>query len=119
MRKMVIIIDDSAIIRAMLENILCRKYNVIAFPNGQLALDHMRDNIPCLVISDLNMPIMGGYELIREVKKMYRHVPCILLTSEEGANVVTLAKEAGAATCLKKPFNERAMTMMVRMVIGE
>jgi len=103
----------------MLENALYRKYDVMAFANGQDALTYMSSNEVNLVITDLNMPTMSGYEVIREAKKRHRFVPCILLTGDEGINVVSLAKEAGASTCLRKPFNERSIVAMVRMVIGE
>lgn len=118
MKKKVLIVDDSATVRTMIKDILEKDYEVIECSSGFEVLDYLDKNSCNLIITDLHMPKMNGYDLIRDIKKKYKFIPCILLTSEDGANAIKQAKEAGAATFLSKPFNPNQLKRLLMLTIG-
>ena len=106
-RKKVLVVDDEAINRQMLEKIIGRDYEVLLAENGRQALDIILDNRDTLslVLLDLLMPEMDGYELLEIIQKDNNliHIPVIVLTSEITAEVRSL--NMGAADFIPKPYN--------------
>jgi two-component system, chemotaxis family, chemotaxis protein CheY len=72
------------------------------------------------VLTDLNMPVMDGFGLIRELRKLaaFRGVPIIFLTTESDAAMKQQAKAAGATGWITKPFQQAQLLAVVRKVIG-
>ena len=87
--KQVLIIDDEPIMRKLLEQILKDKYEVISLENGREGLEWMYSgNIPDLVVADLNMPEINGFEYIKKVREsgFFNDVPLIVLSGEESSS---------------------------------
>ena len=107
----VLVVDDNPEIRAYVAGCLRHSYHVIKAVDGQDALDKVRETPPDLVISDVMMPNMNGYELCRNIKSDERlsHIPVILLTSRASLDEKIKGLEAGSDDYLTKPFSAREL----------
>ena len=103
-RRRVLIVDDEIIDRQLLKAIVSRKYEVLCAESGEEALETIRSQPLSLVLLDLIMPGMNGYEVLRAIRKdpALRQLPVIVLTAEKGAEVETL--RLGATDFIPKPF---------------
>jgi len=72
------------------------------------------------VVTDLNMPVLNGLGLIRELRKLpaYRGVPILFLTTESDPEMKQQAKAAGATGWITKPFQQDQLVAIVRKVLG-
>lgn len=107
-KRKVLIVDDSATVRKFVSFTLKMKnFEVIIAEDGLDALEKMPYDGVDLVITDLNMPNMDGYELIRNLKEddKFSNIPIIILSSESGEDDIEKGKALGAASYLVKPFN--------------
>lgn len=83
-KKVLLIVEDNEINRVMLSSILSKEYEVLEAENGQAALDlleHHKDRV-YLILTDINMPVMDGYTLLRKLKadEQLALIPVIVLT---------------------------------------
>ncbi|HPF17826.1 MAG TPA: response regulator [Thermotogota bacterium] len=124
MNKTVLIVDDSATVRVAVKMALKKDYEVIDAKNGKDALDvierfYTGGNRLNLIITDINMPIMGGLEFIKEVKnnRNARFVPILVLTTESQDNMKMEGKKAGATGWLVKPFKPDQLLEVAKKVI--
>lgn len=103
----VLIVEDNPDLILLMKNILSRKYNVFTSGNGKEAMDVLKEQDIQLIISDVMMPEMNGYELCQRIKNdiEYSHIPIILLTAKTGEEDVVDAYKSGADAYLKKPFS--------------
>ena len=79
-----------------------------------------RSNVIDMVITDLNMPVMDGLTLIRELRKLpaLRGVPIVFLTTESDPGMKQQAKAAGATGWITKPFQQAQLIALARKVLG-
>ena len=120
MSKRVMIVDDSDVIRKMATMVLGKSgYSVLEAVDGQDALDKLRDSAIDLLISDVNMPNLGGIELIRQIRSDpdHRFMPVILLTSESQPDKRIEAKAAGMTGWLVKPFMPAQLIAAVKRLV--
>lgn len=120
MMKQVLIIDDEPIMRKLLEQILKDKYEVISLENGKQALEWMYSgNIPDLVVADLNMPEINGFEYIEKVREsgFFSDVPLIVLSGEESSAERIKCLKLGANDYLIKPFNPEELGLRIDNLI--
>jgi signal transduction histidine kinase len=103
----VMIVEDNADMRAYLQRRLARKYALEVCKNGKDALERIAERPPDLVLSDVMMPELSGYELCRAIKDKPEtaSVPVILVTARKGADRTLEGYRAGADDYLTKPFN--------------
>jgi two-component system chemotaxis response regulator CheY len=121
MAKVILCVDDSASIRQMVKLTLSGAgYQVVQATDGADGLAKARESTVNLVVTDLNMPIMNGLGLIRELRKLaaYKGVPIIFLTTESDPGMKQEAKAAGATGWITKPFQQEQLVSVVRKVIG-
>jgi two-component system, chemotaxis family, chemotaxis protein CheY len=121
MTKVILCVDDSASIRQMVKLTLAGAgYQVVQATDGAEGLAKARESAVNLVITDLNMPVMNGLGLIRELRKLsaYKGVPIIFLTTESDAGLKQQAKAAGATAWITKPFQQEQLVGVVRKVLG-
>ncbi len=95
-------------------------YNIVQANDGAEGLAKARASQVDLVVTDLNMPVMNGLGLIRELRKLpaYKGVPIIFLTTESDAALKQEAKAAGATGWITKPFQQDQLITVVRKVLG-
>lgn len=115
-KSKVFIVDDEDSIRIYLTEQLSENYDVMAFPNGKAALEKVLTEKPDLIISDIMMPEMDGWEFCRKLKRDFHtnHIPIILLTALSGDDDKTLGIEIGADMYLEKPFNTKFLLKAVK-----
>ena len=103
----VAVVDDDEEIRNFLKTELSETYHVHTYADGQKALEGIVDNLPDLVISDVVMPQMDGFELLRRIKSSTKtsHIPVILLTTKTEHQSRIQGLEQGADAYMDKPFN--------------
>jgi two-component system chemotaxis response regulator CheY len=121
MTKVILCVDDSASIRQMVKLTLAGAgYQIIQASDGAEGLAKARESTVNLVVTDLNMPVMNGLGLIRELRKLsaYKGVPIIFLTTESDAGLKQEAKAAGATAWITKPFQQEQLVGVVRKVLG-
>lgn len=117
MARTILIVDDKREIRTLLNDYLSQEgFQVVEAADGREALFVARNERPALIILDLMMPEMGGYEFMR-VYSREADTPIIILTArlEEGDKVLGL--ELGADDYVTKPFSMRELTARVRAVL--
>jgi two-component system, chemotaxis family, chemotaxis protein CheY len=121
MAKTVLSVDDSASIRQMVKLTLSGAgYEVVQAGDGAEGLAKAQSTPVDLVVTDLNMPVMNGLGLIRELRKLpnYKGVPIIFLTTESDAAMKAEAKAAGATGWITKPFQQEQLVAVVKKVLG-
>lgn len=119
MSKRILTIDDSKTMRDMLMLTLAEAgFDVLQAVDGQDGLDVLVDQQVDVVITDINMPRMDGYEVIRQLRKNPDHktTPILVLTTESEAEKKNLAREAGATGWMVKPFDPDRLVATVRKV---
>jgi signal transduction histidine kinase/FixJ family two-component response regulator len=111
----VLFADDNADMRRYLEKLLNPRYEVVPCEDGQVALERARQTRPDLVLSDVMMPRMDGFGLLRELRedKDLRDVPFILLSARAGEESCIEGLDAGADDYLVKPFSARELMARV------
>ena len=121
MTKTVLAVDDSASMRQMVKLTLSGAgYQVVEASDGADGLDKARANSVDMVVTDLNMPVMNGLSMIRELRKLpaYKGIPIIFLTTESDAAVKQEAKAAGATGWITKPFQQDQLVSVAKKVLG-
>ena len=119
MNKRILTIDDSKTIRDMLMLTLAEAgFDVLQAVDGQDGLDVLVNEQVDVVITDINMPRMDGYEVIRQLRSDPSHktTPILVLTTESEAEKKNLAREAGATGWMVKPFDPDRLVATVRKV---
>jgi chemosensory pili system protein ChpA (sensor histidine kinase/response regulator) len=116
-RRSVLLVDDSVSVRKFVGQMLDRAgFRVITANDGVEALDRLNTE-PTVhaVVTDLEMPRLNGYELIRDLKRRsaMRDVPVVVLTTRAGDKHVALARQLGVEHYVTKPVDERAFVQLI------
>jgi DNA-binding response OmpR family regulator len=117
MTQTILVVDDDRELRALVQSYLTQEgFRVVAAPDGREALFVAREEKPDLIILDLMMPEMSGYDFMRVYGKE-ADAPIILLTARLGESDKVLGLELGADDYVTKPFSLRELTARVRAVL--
>ncbi|HAZ43440.1 MAG TPA: histidine kinase [Cyanobacteria bacterium UBA11371] len=111
----ILLVDDNADIRDYLTRILSDRFQVEAVADGAAALAAATERVPDLVLSDVMMPGLDGFELLRALRAdpRTREIPIILLSARAGEESVVEGLEAGADDYLIKPFSAQELVSRV------
>jgi DNA-binding response OmpR family regulator len=121
MPKKILVVDDEVNIVKMLESRLkASGYEVVAAHDGQEGLDKARSEQPDLIILDLMMPKIDGYNVCRMLKfdDRYKHIPIMMVTAKDQESDVKLGFEVRADAYVTKPFDSKALLEKVKEFIG-
>ncbi len=121
MSKRALAVDDSKTMRDMVSFTLKGAgFEVIEAEDGKDAIDKLGNNPVDIVITDLNMPNMNGFELIRNLRNnaSYKFTPILMLTTEGDDNKKMEGKSAGATGWIIKPFNPEKLIQVINKVCG-
>ena len=115
----ILVVEDNPEVRRFIINILRNYYRTIEAANGVEGLAKTIEEIPDLIISDVMMPEMDGYEFCRSVKEDDRtsHIPVIMLTAKAGLESKMEGLETGVDDYLAKPFNARELLARIKNLI--
>lgn len=123
MAKTILIVDDSASLRTVVSMALTGAgYEVIEAGHGQEALSKlaaMGAKKVHLIVSDVNMPVMGGIEFVTKVKQnpTFKFTPVVMLTTEGQDAAKEQGRAAGAKAWIMKPFNPAQMLNAVSKLV--
>ncbi|HEY6350077.1 MAG TPA: ATP-binding protein [Candidatus Angelobacter sp.] len=111
----VLLVDDNRDMRDYLQRLLSSRFQVITAANGRAALEHTRTNPPDLVLTDVMMPEMDGFELLAALRHdpATHTIPVILLSARAGEEATIQGLEQGADDYLIKPFSARELLTRV------
>jgi len=117
MTKKILVVDDKKEMRQLLKQYLTQEgFEIVLAENGQKALFIARQEKPDLILLDLMMPEMGGYEFMRLYSRE-ADTPTIILTAKLEENDKVLGLELGADDYITKPFSMRELTARIRAVL--
>lgn len=115
--ELILIVDDEPNIRELARLYLSREgFQVHTVSNGALALAQVRQQPPALMVLDLMLPEMDGWEVCRRVRA-HSNLPIIMLTARDDDIDKILGLEMGADDYLTKPFNPRELVARVRAIL--
>jgi DNA-binding response OmpR family regulator len=117
MTRVLIVEDDPAILRGLRDNLLAESYEVLTASDGEAGYRLAREQEPDLVILDLMLPRMSGYEVCRKLRDQGITTPILMLTArgEEADRVLGL--DLGADDYVTKPFSVRELLARVRAIV--
>ncbi len=114
-----LVIDDNQDLRRYMQGALGSQYRIIEACDGEEGLRIARESSPDLIISDVMMPQLDGYDLCRALKSdaTTNHIPVILLTAKGSEDSKVEGLQAGADDYIAKPFDTRELTVRVRNLL--
>lgn len=118
-QKTVLIVEDNAELRELIKETLQHSYKIIEAENGAAGWQLSTEEIPDLVVSDVMMPEMDGFELCSRLKIDERtsHIPVILLTAKSAQSDHVSGLTKGADSYLTKPFSTQVLELTVRNLL--
>jgi two-component system, chemotaxis family, chemotaxis protein CheY len=120
----VLIVDDSGAMRAVIKKVITisgfKMSLCMEAGNGREALERLQGNWVDVIISDINMPEMGGMELLQALNRdeLYRNIPVIVVSTEGSRERMKDAMDRGAKGFIKKPFLPEDIRSILHEVIG-
>jgi CheY-like chemotaxis protein len=120
MRKTILVADDTEFNRDLVVQLLAADYDIIVAENGMEALDKTQEQRPDLILMDLGMPVMDGWEATRRLKANdhLRHIPVIAVTSHAMVGDEIEARKAGCDDYLPKPIDEDLLIKKVKKYLS-
>jgi len=120
MKKKILIIDDELSIRMLLENYLGKTYDIVTKTDGLDGMKYLEDgNIPDLIVADIQMPNLDGYEMLRQVRASgyFGNIPMIMLSGIESSQERVKCLRMGADDYIIKPFNPEELLLRINNLI--
>jgi len=120
MRKKILVVDDEITIRSLLEKFLSQTYEVAAKGNGLEGLNWLQGgNMPDLMIVDLEMPSMDGFEFLRQVKAsgFFSAIPVMMLSGVDSSPERVQCLKMGAMDFMIKPFNPEELLLKIEILL--
>ncbi len=117
MKKVILVVDDDRTNLVMAERLLSNEYSIVSVTSGEQALKFLTKRKPDLILLDINMPEMDGFEVMRNIKgnEEWEKIPVIFLTADRDAETECLAM--GAVDFVGKPFEPEIMRNRIRRTL--
>lgn len=118
-KAIILLVEDSQEVRQFLKGLLIEDYTILEAENGKRGIEIASENSPELIISDVMMPVMDGFEFCKKIKTDIQtsHIPVILLTAKASGESKIEGLETGADDYLTKPFNSRELLVRVKNLL--
>jgi len=117
MSRILVVEDDAAILRGLADNLVCESHDVLTATDGEHACSIVREQKPDLVILDLMLPRMSGYDVCRTLRSEGVTTPILMLTARGDESDRVLGLDLGADDYLTKPFSIRELLARVRALL--
>jgi len=116
-----LVVDDFSTMRRIVRNLLKESGFTEAdeAEDGVVALHKLRNSNFDFVVSDINMPNMNGFQLLKEIKsdEKLKHIPVLMVTAEARKEDIVLAAQSGAAGYIVKPFTKATLEEKVNLIL--
>ncbi|MBP3370552.1 MAG: response regulator transcription factor [Clostridia bacterium] len=110
----VMIVEDDRDLRQLFSRVLMKNgYSVVGVSNGQEALDEMESSFFDIIISDIMMPVMDGYELVRTLREAGNNIPVLMITAKDAFDDMQTGFSSGSDDYMIKPVNVNEMVLRV------
>lgn len=118
--KAILIVEDNVDMQKQIRKLLVEEYQIIVASNGQQGFDMASAIFPDLVISDVMMPVMNGFELCKKLKENLQtsHIPVILLTALSETEMQIDGLETGADAYIVKPFENKLLKAQIKNLLA-
>lgn len=118
-KKILVIDDESGLLELLSIRLEVNNYQVITAADGREGLDKARTELPDLIILDLMLPKLDGYQVCRALKfdEKYKQIPIIIFTARAQESDVKAGKEAGADAYITKPFEPDILLAKVSQLL--
>ncbi|MBO6605706.1 response regulator [Psychroserpens sp.] len=116
MKKKILVIDDEVTMTTLLQFFLGETYSIHAVSSGKEAITWLNSNIPDLIISDIQMPEMNGFDFLKALRLIgyTKHTPVIMLSGKSESKERVKCYQLGAQDYLTKPFNPQELEELVK-----
>ena len=113
----ILVVDDESQVHRVLENMLIiYGYNVVSVISAQTALEFIGKNKTDLIIADIRMPDMSGFELLKKVKRRHPDIAVIMMTGFNDSNSIRESFRLGADEYIAKPFRTQELSLIIERV---
>lgn len=116
-----LVVDDFSTMRRIVRNLLKESGYTEAdeAEDGVVALHKLRNSNFDFVVSDINMPNMNGFQLLKEIKtdEKLKHIPVLMVTAEARKEDIVLAAQSGAAGYIVKPFTKAVLEDKINLIL--
>lgn len=119
--KIILSIDDDELVLKLLDvNFQQRGFNVMEFLGGEGAFNKAKEVQPSLIILDIMMPMVSGWEVLEKLKgdESTKDIPVIILTVKSSQEDVSRAMDMGADSYMLKPFDPSDLVSLVEEIMG-
>ena len=118
-KKILVVDDEPDILKVVTFRVKKLEYEVVTATNGQEALDLIQKEEPDLILLDIELPVMNGYEVCQRVKtnEKLKHIPIIFLTASIASKIAEKVKEFNADDYLIKPFDSEELLKKIKNFI--
>ncbi|RYY56552.1 MAG: response regulator transcription factor, partial [Chitinophagaceae bacterium] len=119
MKNVILLVDDHEEILEYISRFLSEKYTILTATDGQKALAIVNDETVHLIISDVMMPVIDGFQLCRRLKENVEtsHIPIILLTAKNTLQSRIEGLELGADVYMEKPFSPEHLQVQIASLL--
>ena len=118
MAELIMIVDDEPGVRALLTDTLrIAGFETIEATDGMNALTLLRTNKPALLVIDINMPLMDGFELVERLRSSNDLTPVLMLTAREEKSDITRGLKIGADDYVVKPFGIEELILRIKAIL--
>jgi len=118
----VMVVDDSVTVRRVTQRMLLREgYQVVLAKDGVDALEQLQDVTPDVMLVDIEMPRMDGFDLTRNVRSdnRFKSIPIVMITSRTADKHRNYAMDLGVNVYLGKPYNETELAQIIKDLLAE
>ena len=118
--RILIVDDEPSIVKMVSKRLEVEGFDVLVAMDGQEGLDKAQTESPDLIVLDLMLPKVNGYEVCSQLKQdaRYQKIPIMLFTAKTQAKDEQLGKECGANAYLRKPFQGKELIDTIRMLLA-
>lgn len=115
----VLYVDDAPSMRKLVEMVLGKEFDLTICADGQEALQATDSEQFDVILSDINMPVMTGFEFLEKVrtKDNYKYIPILMMTTEGSPEMKSKGKELGATGWIIKPFDPQKLPNVIKKVL--
>ena len=119
MKKIILIVDDDRLTLSTAQNLLGDMYKVVAVNSGRQAYKYLDRHTPDLILLDINMPDIGGFEVMRALQadRRWKKLPVIFLTADRSSETEVECFRMGACDYISKPFEPQTMMSRIKSTL--